>query len=208
MTLFFSYQCFKRLCDSLCSLVLLVLFVPLLFIVSLLLWLQSDGPIFFTQSRAGRNGRIFRLIKFRSMSDKVDSFGNLLPDSNRLTGVGMWLRKTSMDELPSLINVIRGDMSLIGPRPLLVEYLLLYNSNQFRRHEVRPGLSGWAQVNGRNAISWEEKFRLDVWYVDHQSFWLDLRIFLLTIWKVIRREGISAAGEATIARFTGTAGIE
>ena len=120
----------------------------------------------------------------------------------------MWLRKNSIDELPSLINVIRGDMSLIGPRPLLVEYLILYNSSQFRRHEVRPGLSGWAQVNGRNAISWEEKFRLDVWYVDHQSFWLDLRIFLLTIWKVIRREGISAAGEATIARFTGTAGIE
>lgn len=205
MTFLFSYQCLKRLCDSVFSLVLLVLFVPLFFIVSLLLWLQFDGPIFFTQNRAGRNGRIFRLIKFRSMSAKVDSFGNLLPDSNRLTGVGMWLRKTSIDELPSLINVIYGDMSLIGPRPLLVEYLPLYNSRQFRRHEVRPGLSGWAQINGRNAISWEEKFRLDVWYVEHQSFWLDLRIFLLTIWKVIRREGISAAGEATMAPFTGTA---
>jgi lipopolysaccharide/colanic/teichoic acid biosynthesis glycosyltransferase len=161
--------------------------------------------VLFRQQRPGYRGKPFWLLKFRTMSNTSDACGSLLPDAQRLTPFGSLLRATSIDELPELINILRGEMSFIGPRPLLMQYLPLYSHEQARRHEVRPGITGWAQINGRNAISWEEKFRLDVWYVDHQSFWLDLRIFLLTIWKVIRRQGISAAGEATMTPFTGTA---
>jgi lipopolysaccharide/colanic/teichoic acid biosynthesis glycosyltransferase len=160
-------------------------------------------PVLFRQVRPGRHGRLFKLAKFRTMTDERDALGRLLPDASRLTPFGRWLRATSLDELPSLWNVLKGDMSLIGPRPLLEEYLPLYSSEQARRHEVRPGITGWAQVNGRNALTWEQKFGLDVWYVDHRSFWLDLRILLMTVRKVFVREGISAKGEATMPRFTG-----
>jgi lipopolysaccharide/colanic/teichoic acid biosynthesis glycosyltransferase len=166
--------------------------------------MQLGTPILFRQVRPGRNGRLFKLAKFRTMTDERDASGGLLPDASRLTPFGRWLRATSLDELPSLWNVLKGDMSLVGPRPLLVEYLPLYSSEQARRHEVRPGITGWAQVNGRNALTWEQKFELDVWYVDHRSFWLDLRILLMTVRKVFVREGISAKGEATMPRFTGT----
>jgi lipopolysaccharide/colanic/teichoic acid biosynthesis glycosyltransferase len=161
-------------------------------------------PVLFRQVRPGRHGRLFKLAKFRTMTDERDASGGLLPDASRLTPFGRWLRATSLDELPSLWNVLKGDMSLVGPRPLLVEYLPLYSSEQARRHDVRPGITGWAQVNGRNALTWEQKFELDVWYVDHRSFWLDLRILLMTVRKVFVREGISARGEATMPRFTGT----
>jgi len=186
---------------SLCALV--VLAFPLL-VVALLIRLKLGRPVLFFQQRPGYLGRPFWLLKFRTMTNARDTSGALLPDAQRLTPLGRWLRATSIDELPALINILRGEMSLIGPRPLLMQYLPLYSPEQARRHDVKPGFSGWAQINGRNSISWEEKFRLDVWYVDHQSFWLDLRILLLTIWKVIRREGISAAGEATMAPFSGT----
>lgn len=199
-----AYSVLKRACDCGLALFLLVLLSPLLLAIScsILIWLGS--PVFFVQCRPGFAGHPFWLIKFRSMSNHRDNRGVLAPDAQRLSPFGRWLRSTSIDELPSLVNVFRGEMSFIGPRPLLMDYLPLYSGVQARRHAVRPGLSGWAQINGRNALSWEEKFRLDVWYVDHQSFWLDLRILLLTIWKVLRREGITAAGEATIAPFTGT----
>ena len=164
---------------------------------------RLGAPVIFRQQRPGYLGRPFCLLKFRSMSNARDACGALLPDADRLTPFGRWLRATSIDELPSLLNVLRGEMSFIGPRPLLMEYLPLYSSDQARRHAVLPGFSGLAQINGRNTLSWEDKFRLDVWYVDHQSFWLDLRIFLITTLKVIRREGISAAGEATMQPFTG-----
>lgn len=161
------------------------------------------SPIFFTQTRPGKDGKSFTFYKFRTMIDQKDEEGNLLPDKDRLTSFGSFLRKTSLDELPSLFNVITGDMSLVGPRPLLVQYLPLYNDFQKRRHEVKPGITGWAQVNGRNALSWPKKFELDVWYVDNKSFWLDLKILFLTMYKVFKREGISAEGEATMAPFTG-----
>lgn len=194
----------KRLFDLVFSIVcLFILFLPLV-AIAFLVYRKLGHPVLFTQVRPGLHGQPFRLVKFRSMSNALDANGILLPDAQRLAPYGRWLRASSIDELPALINILRGEMSFIGPRPLLMKYLPLYSAEQARRHDVKPGFSGLAQINGRNAISWEEKFRLDVWYVDHQSFVLDLRIFLLTIWKVIRREGISAAGEATMAPFTGT----
>lgn len=164
---------------------------------------QMGSPVLFRQCRPGRFGRPFYMIKFRTMRDATDAAGRPLPDGERLTAFGRFLRSSSLDELPELWNVLKGDMSLVGPRPLLMEYLPLYSAEQARRHEVRPGVTGWAQVNGRNALTWEEKFRLDVWYVDNRSLWLDLRIIAMTVKKVIRRDGISAAGEATMPKFTG-----
>ena len=193
----------KRMFDVLASaLGLLLLAVPLV----LLAWQvrrKLGNPVLFIQVRSGLNSKPFRLLKFRTMTNQRDANGELLPDAQRLTPFGRWLRNSSVDELPGLLNVLRGEMSFIGPRPLLMQYLPLYSPEQAHRHDVKPGFSGWAQINGRNAITWEEKFRLDVWYVDNQSFWLDLRIFVITIWKVLRREGISAPGEATMAPFTG-----
>lgn len=193
----------KRFFDILsASLVLLSLALPLL----TLAWLirrKFGRPVLFCQERPGLQGRQFTMVKFRTMTDERGPDGALLPDAKRLTPFGCFMRASSLDELPALWNVLCGDMTLVGPRPLLMNYLPLYTSEQFRRHNVRPGITGWAQINGRNALSWEEKFRLDVWYVDHQSLWLDLRIVLITILKVLRREGISAAGEATMAPFTG-----
>ena len=194
----------KRLFDLLLSLAgLLVLALPLL-----LLWVlvhrKLGSPVLFRQVRPGLHGRPFMMVKFRTMTDARGPDGELLPDAVRLTPFGRFLRATSLDELPELWNVLKGDMSLVGPRPLLMEYLPLYSPEQVRRHEVRPGITGWAQVNGRNAISWEAKFKLDVWYVDHRSLWLDIKILWLTIKKVLVREGISAAGEATMGKFTGS----
>jgi lipopolysaccharide/colanic/teichoic acid biosynthesis glycosyltransferase len=193
----------KRLFDACAALVLLsLLAVPLLVLV-LLIRLRLGSPVFFRQMRPGLQGKPFEMVKFRTMTDASDSHGLLLPDGQRMTPLGRWLRATSLDELPELWNVLRGDMSLVGPRPLLMEYLPLYSSEQARRHEVLPGVTGWAQVNGRNAIDWEQRFALDVWYVDHRSFWLDLRILWLTVRKVLQREGISAQGEATMPKFRG-----
>lgn len=200
-----SWRDLKRVVDLLVALVALFLMVPLLLSVIIILTVANRGTPFFTQSRPGLNGKIFKVIKFKTMNDRRGSDGELLPDSERLTTVGKFVRKTSLDELPQLVNVLKGDMSLIGPRPLLVEYLPLYSAEQGRRHEVRPGITGWAQVNGRNAISWERKFKLDVWYVDNLSFLLDMRILLLTLKKVVISEGISQEGQATMERFTGSA---
>ncbi len=200
-----TYLYFKSFLDRVSSLLALVLLSPLLAGVFVLVRWRLGSPVLFCQQRPGYRGRPFWLLKFRTMTNFRDATGALLPDSQRLTPLGCWLRATSIDELPELINVLRGEMSFIGPRPLLMQYLPLYSPEQARRHDVKPGFSGWAQINGRNALSWEEKFRLDVWYVDHLSFWLDLHIFLITIWKVIRREGISAPGEVTITPFTGVA---
>jgi|SRR5690554_3831625 len=194
----------KRLMDIFCSLLALVLLFPFLLVLVLLVRFKLGSPIFFRQVRPGRNGVPFKMIKFRSMTDERDAMGNLLRDSERLTSFGTLLRSSSLDELPELWNVLKGDMSLVGPRPLLMEYLPLYSKEQYRRHEVRPGVTGWAQVNGRNAISWEDKFRLDVWYVDNQSFWLDVKILFLTVKKVLVRDGISAQGDATMPVFKGT----
>jgi len=177
---------------------------PLLMILAILVRINLGSPILFSQQRPGLYGKPFHMFKFRSMTMATDSNGNLLTDSQRLNWLGLFLRATSLDELPGLINVLKGNMSLVGPRPLLVEYLDLYTPEQARRHEVRPGITGWAQVNGRNAISWEEKFKLDVWYVDNQSFWFDIKILLMTVKKVFLREGISAEGHATIEPFKGT----
>jgi lipopolysaccharide/colanic/teichoic acid biosynthesis glycosyltransferase len=175
-----------------------------MFIIIILLYFKNGASeVFFMQYRPGRNEKLFRLIKFKTMNNKCDASGNLLPDAERLTAIGSFIRKTSLDELPQLWNVLKGDMSLVGPRPLLVEYLPLYNEHQKRRHEVKPGITGWAQVNGRNAISWQEKFDLDVWYVDHCSFSLDMKILWLTILKVFKREGINQAGQATVEKFNG-----
>ncbi len=194
----------KRLFDLLLSIgLLLALALPLL-----LLWAlvrrKLGSPVLFRQVRPGLHGRPFMMVKFRTMTDERGADGELLPDAQRLTAFGRFLRATSLDELPELWNVLCGEMSLVGPRPLLMEYLPLYSPEQARRHEVRPGITGWAQVNGRNALSWEERFKLDVWYVDHRSLWLDLRILWLTVRKVLVREGISAQGEATMPRFTGS----
>ena len=194
----------KRLFDILAVLLSLPLLLPLLVPMALLIRLKLGSPVLFTQTRPGLHGKPFRMLKFRSMTSNCDVNGHLLPDEQRLTPFGQRLRSTSLDELPGLWAVLIGDMSLVGPRPLLMEYLPLYTPEQARRHEVRPGITGWAQVNGRNAISWEEKFALDVWYVDNQSLWLDIKILLLTVKKVFVREGISAVGEATISKFTGT----
>ena len=193
----------KRVIDVLGAAIGLIMFSPVLLIVSLLILREMGSPIMFRQNRPGREGKTFRMIKFRTMRDAMDSNGHPLPDAERLTKLGRFLRSSSLDELPELWNVIKGDMSLVGPRPLLIEYLPLYSPEQARRHEVRPGITGWAQVNGRNAISWDEKFALDVWYVDNRTFLLDLKIIWLTIRKVVKRENISAAGEATMPKFSG-----
>ncbi|GAB58337.1 sugar transferase [Rheinheimera nanhaiensis] len=186
------------------SLVALLALSPLIVLVALFIRIKLGSPVLFKQVRPGLYGKPFNMLKFRSMLDATDKEGNPLPDEMRLTRFGRILRSTSLDELPGLINVLKGDMSLVGPRPLLMEYLPLYSAEQARRHEVRPGITGWAQVNGRNAISWEDKFKLDVWYVDNRSIWLDIKILFLTVKKVFVREGISAAGEATMSKFTGS----
>ena len=194
----------KRLIDFSLVFCALMICFPVLFIITLWLHFANKGAgVFFLQNRPGRDGKIFKVIKFKTMTDERDSKGNLLPDEQRLTKVGKFVRPTSIDELPQLINVLKGDMALIGPRPLLPQYLPLYSKEQARRHEVRPGITGWAQVNGRNAISWTKKFELDVWYVDHCSFLLDLKIFLLTIKKVFVREGINSDTSVTMESFTG-----
>lgn len=195
---------FKRLIDFTIVLIVLLIIWPILLIITIWLHFANKGAgVFFTQERPGKNGKIFKVIKYKTMTDERDSEGNLLPDSDRLTKVGRFVRSTSIDELPQLINVLKGDMALIGPRPLLPQYLPLYSKEQARRHEVRPGITGWAQVNGRNAISWTKKFELDVWYVDHCSFLLDLKIIFMTIKKVFIREGISQEGQATMEFFNG-----
>lgn len=193
----------KRLLDILVACTALLLLSPLFVLVTVLLYFANNGKPFFLQPRPGRNGKVFRVIKFKTMNDRRNAAGELLPDADRLTPVGAFVRKTSLDEIPQLMNVLKGDMSLIGPRPLLVDYLELYSPRQARRHEVRPGITGWAQVNGRNAISWKQKFDLDVWYVDHLSLLLDIRILLLTVIKVFKSEGISQQGHVSSERFTG-----
>lgn len=194
----------KRIFDVIAAVFGLVALAPFYVVVALLIHCQLGSPVFFRQTRPGKNGKPFLMVKFRTMLDATDKHGNLLPDDQRMTPFGSFLRATSLDELPELWNVLKGDMSLVGPRPLLMEYLPLYSKEQYRRHEVRPGVTGWAQVNGRNAISWEDKFRLDVWYVDNQSPWLDLKILFLTIKKVLVRDGISGDGEVTMSKFTGS----
>jgi lipopolysaccharide/colanic/teichoic acid biosynthesis glycosyltransferase len=194
----------KRLLDVLFSGVLILLLLPIGIVLTLLVRWKMRSPILFFQDRSGLNGRLFRLYKFRTMRDATGRDGRPMPDAERLTPLGRWMRKWSLDELPELFNVLKGDMSLVGPRPLLPQYLGRYTPEQARRHEVKPGLTGWAQVNGRNAITWEEKFSLDVWYIDNRSFLLDLKILAMTLWKVVSREGISAHGEATMPEFMGT----
>jgi len=195
---------FKRLIDFILALCVLLVIWPILLIITVWLHFANKGAgAFFTQDRPGKNGKIFKVIKYKTMTDERDAEGNLLPDADRLTKVGRFVRSTSIDELPQLINVLKGDMALIGPRPLLPQYLPLYSPEQARRHEVRPGITGWAQINGRNAISWTKKFEYDVWYVDHCSFLLDLKIVFLTIKKVFIREGISQEGQATMEFFNG-----
>lgn len=199
------YKCFfKRLIDFIIALCTLAFIWPILLLITIWLHFANKGAgAFFTQERPGKDGRIFRLIKFKSMTDERDAEGKLLPDAKRLTHVGKFVRATSIDELPQLINVLKGDMALIGPRPLLPQYLSLYSKEQARRHEVRPGITGWAQVNGRNAISWTKKFELDVWYVDHCSLLLDLRIIVLTVKKVFVKEGVNFGSEVTMSPFIG-----
>jgi len=195
----------KRILDLLASASGLLLLFPVFLGLAYIVRKNLGAPVLFRQVRPGLDGKPFEMIKFRTMLDAVDAQGNVLPDELRLTSFGSFLRSTSLDELPGLWNVLKGDMSVVGPRPLLMEYLSLYSLEQSRRHEVRPGITGWAQINGRNAISWEDKFMLDVWYVDNQSLWLDIRIIFLTIKKVVVRDGISAEGEATMTRFMGSA---
>lgn len=194
----------KYFFDFILAFALLLIISPILLLIIFFVRMKLGSPVFFRQVRPGMNGQPFEMLKFRSMTDGRNSQGQLLPDDQRLSHFGKFLRNTSLDEFPALINVIKGEMSLVGPRPLLMEYLPRYTPEQARRHAVRPGITGWAQVHGRNAISWEEKFKLDVWYVDNQSFWLDLKILFLTVKKVFIREGISAEGEATMSKFTGT----
>lgn len=193
----------KRLFDIVACLAALILFTPVMLMVAWQIRNKLGAPVLFRQIRPGLDGKPFEMVKFRTMRNAIDEEGNSLPDVERMVPFGNFLRSSSLDELPELWNVLRGDMSLVGPRPLLMEYLPLYSPEQYRRHEVRPGVTGWAQINGRNALSWEEKFKLDVWYVDHRSFWLDLKILFLTIKKVLLRDGISAEGEATMTKFTG-----
>jgi len=193
----------KRVVDIVGASVGIILLAPVMLAVALLVLLTMGRPVLFRQQRPGLRGKPFTLYKFRTMRDARTASGELLPDDLRLTTFGKWLRSTSLDELPELFNVLKGEMSLVGPRPLLMEYLPRYSPEQARRHEVKPGITGWAQVNGRNALTWEEKFRMDVWYVDHWNLWLDMKIVLLTIWKVLKREGISAEGSATMPVFTG-----
>ncbi|WP_295220429.1 sugar transferase [uncultured Chryseobacterium sp.] len=193
----------KRIFDFIVASIGLVILSPIFLTITIVLYFANNGKPFFFQSRPGLNGKLFNIIKFKTMNDKKDSNGNLLPDAERLTATGAFIRKISLDELPQLINVLKGDMSLIGPRPLLPQYLSLYNERQKRRHEVRPGITGWAQVNGRNAISWKKKIELDVWYVDHLNFMTDLKVFLMTFKKVFKSEGISQEGQATTEAFNG-----
>lgn len=193
----------KRVFDIVVSALGLLILSPVFLIIAILVRVKLGSPVFFSQIRPGVGGKPFKMVKFRTMLEAIDQDGNPLPDVERLTAFGRLLRSTSLDELPELWNVLKGDMSLVGPRPLLMEYLPLYSPEQFRRHEVRPGITGWAQVNGRNAISWDERFKLDVWYVDNHNFWLDIKILFLTIKKVIVREGISQAGQVTMSKFTG-----
>jgi lipopolysaccharide/colanic/teichoic acid biosynthesis glycosyltransferase len=193
----------KPFADILVALIAFVILLPVFLAVVLLLAIANNGKPFFTQLRPGKNAVIFRVIKFKTMNDRKDANGNLLPDADRLTPIGRFVRKTSLDEIPQLLNVIKGDMSIVGPRPLLPEYLPLYNSTQMRRHEVKPGITGWAQVNGRNTIGWKQKFEYDVWYVDNQSFMLDFRILLMTVRNVVKSEGINSATSATMEKFTG-----
>ncbi|MDP3846178.1 MAG: sugar transferase [Pseudomonas sp.] len=194
----------KRLFDIFASACGLLLLSPVIAIVAWQIRCKLGSPVLFRQVRPGLNGKPFEMIKFRTMRDALDAKGNLLPDSERMTPFGSFLRSSSLDELPELWNVLKGDMSLVGPRPLLIEYLPLYSAEQYRRHEVRPGVTGWAQINGRNALGWDEKFKLDVWYVENRSLWLDFKIILLTIKKVVMRDDISAEGEATMTKFTGS----
>lgn len=197
-------NCFKRMIDCCLAMVAIVVLSPVMAAVAVLLAVANKGAgVVFTQTRPGKNGRLFKVMKFKTMTDERDENGNLLPDAQRLTKTGKFIRSTSLDELPQLFNVLKGDMALIGPRPLLPQYLPLYSKEQARRHDVGPGIAGWAQVHGRNAISWKKKFELDVWYVDHCSFWLDLKIILLTVKKVVVREGITQEGQATAEYFNG-----
>lgn len=193
----------KRLFDILISVFVFTTLLPVILVVAILVFMNMGWPIVFSQLRPGKDGKPFKIYKFRSMTHQQDKVGTLLPDAQRLTNFGRILRSTSLDELPALWNVIKGEMSLVGPRPLLMEYLPLYNAKQAKRHDVKPGITGWAQANGRNAISWQEKFDLDVWYVENQSFWLDLKILIMTVKKVIIRDGISGVGEVTMSKFTG-----
>jgi lipopolysaccharide/colanic/teichoic acid biosynthesis glycosyltransferase len=194
----------KRLMDILGAMAGLLLLAPVIILLSLLVRIKLGSPVLFRQTRPGKAGQSFQMAKFRTMTDARDAHGGLLPDADRLTGFGQFLRASSLDELPELWNVLKGDMSLVGPRPLLMEYLPLYSERQARRHEVRPGITGWAQINGRNALSWDEKFELDVWYVENRTLWLDIKILFLTVWKVIKRDDINQDGEATMTRFTGS----
>lgn len=193
----------KRLVDIVCSGLGLIIISPILLIVSILIRIKLGSPIFFTQDRVGKDGRIFKMIKFRTMLDATDKWGEPLPDEDRLTPFGKMIRSTSIDELPELINVFKGDMSLVGPRPLLVEYKELYSPEQFRRHEVRPGITGWAQVNGRNSISWKERFELDVEYVENFNLFMDIKILFMTVFKVLKKDGISQDGHVTMEKFNG-----
>ena len=195
---------FKSLFDKTLALFLIILFSPIYIVVSLLIFFKMGSPILFRQKRPGYKEEIFGIYKFRTMTNEKDEFGNLLPDEKRLVGIGKFIRSTSLDELPQLFNVLKGEMSFVGPRPLLKEYLPLYNQKQKRRHDVKPGITGWAQVNGRNAISWEQKFDYDVWYVDNQSFWLDIKILWLTFLKVVKRSDISSGTSSTMEKFTGS----
>ncbi len=194
----------KNLFDKTLALFLIIMFSPIYIIVSLLILWKMGSPILFRQKRPGYKEKIFGIYKFRTMTNEKDEHGNLLPDEQRLIGIGKFIRSTSLDELPQLFNVLKGEMSFVGPRPLLIEYLPLYNDNQKRRHDVKPGITGWAQVNGRNAISWEQKFEYDAWYVDNQSFWLDMKILWMTFLKVVKRSDISSTNHATMEKFEGS----
>ena len=197
-------QLFKRIIDIVCSLTGIIILSPIFLIVSILVYTKLGSPIFFTQERVGKDGKIFKMIKFRTMLDSTNKFGELLKDEERLTPFGKKLRSTSLDELPELINVLKGEMSLVGTRPLLVEYIPLYSKHQFRRHEVNLGITGWAQVNGRNSIDWQTKFDLDVEYVDNFNLFMDIKILFLTVLKVIKKDGINQEGNATMEKFTGS----
>ena len=194
----------KRFFDILLAIILIILFSPFYIIVAVLILIKMGRPLLFRQKRPGYKEKIFGIYKFRTMTNEKDEEGNLLPDNQRLVGIGKFIRSTSLDELPQLFNVLNGDMSFVGPRPLLIEYLPLYNERQKKRHNVKPGITGWAQVNGRNAISWEQKFEYDVWYVEHQSFWLDIKILWMTFLKVVKRSDISSDSSVTMEKFEGT----
>lgn len=201
---FFYFSFGKRILDLALILPALIVLSPVLVVAALLVRVQLGSPVLFKQIRPGLYGKPFAIFKFRTMTDECGKDGGLLPDAERLTRFGRFLRSTSLDELPELFNVLKGDMSLVGPRPLLMQYLERYTPEQARRHEVKPGITGWAQVNGRNAITWEEKFKLDVWYVDNRSLWLDIKIIFITIWKIFKREGINQQGQETMEEFRGT----